>query len=556
MSKPFDPPQYPKLWGGAHQLSERKVKGLHLSVPQMPFAASNRVNGAIGYRKGDFDAVVRDPEDLKIEYFISGSRTGDDEENSAVALGAAVRAFKLTAPPIGILPGTINAQFIPAHPRHVQLGQFVAWPNPIPSGVLENDPDSDTAAIAFNLGIYRLSAKLRFTLSRTIEYIPITTGARATMSVVGPFRVRKPEGTAWRTICGFTGAYPDTAPAEYYMGFSAGFSARLKGDRVPLAVQLDSDGAAAEVTGLGYLGLWHYQHTIRVIAKKTLLGITSLQTTYSGPTTAVSIDPLPTLPLPFFTVSYDLGDTWEAVDADAFMAQVTLNWPNASRSDSTDGELPSGTRTYPLTATKGVVLAPALNQTELGPRYVVGMFDATTNVITYVGTLPFQSVLFGGVPVNVFPMNVVEAANGEFAISSSWDGRLSGVDRIDPYRKAELLITKDFVTFDSVFLPTPQRLTGELTSDRPGHLVLPVYEDGAYRVLRSTDSGRTWKPDGVITAGDPPSTILVGEYVSIKSFDNLYRVVQRGQRYYHHGGFATAPWAYDDLIPAPENFPR
>ena len=533
MSKPFDPPQYPKLWGGAHQLSERKIKGLHLSVPQMPFAASNRVNGAIGYRKGDFDAVVREDEQERLRYLVAGNPDGSDQPigvwGSATGNGKFTRYGAIrTYPPTA----SADDNLIVVSPT---TGRFLV------TSVVGGNADYE-AALYNEFSVHRTARGFKQQRADVLEFLHYRPYVQSVpIFFSAPTMTVNAGVVSWRQLVTIATIEPLADPITRYA--IGGNTFEIIGDYYPLCVRFVDDNTPELLGLLGYAGFRHGTPKVHTLSPDRALVVTPVLRSRASNDPGAGYVPISGTPVPFMTLTNNFGNTWYAVGSESFITSAipteVLNEPAPSPNwDRKMVELVSGTVVVPLTESTAWVCMGGVTP---GRAQKHGFLDAVSGTITSLGTLP--SVVGGDSTVKVCTFAV--ESNGEFMLYMT--------DR-ETDTNITLQITRDFVSFETVTLPWIASRTGEPAADGPNKIIMLIYTGKDYVLMASRDCGRTWQQQAVILAnGGAPAVPLTGEYAGLGNFFFVESARMEGG----HLATSFAPsWVMDRRAKPPKTFPR
>lgn len=533
MSKPFDPPQYPKLWGGAHQLSERKVKGLHLSVPQMPFAASNRVDGAIGYRKGDFDAVVREVKQEQLHYLVAGNPDGSNQPigvwGSATGKGKFTRYGPVKAYPPA---STADDNLIVVAPN---TGRFMVIS-------VQGGDIAYEAALYCEFSVHRAARGFKLLRTDTLQFLhyrPQVQGVPVFFSA--PTMAVNAGEISWRQLATVATIEPVADPVTRYTAGATTFE--IIGDYYPLVVRFVDANTPELIGGLGYTGYRHGTPIVHTLSPDRALMVTPVLRSRTSNDPAAGYVPAASTPVPFITLTNNFGSSWYPADSDTFVTSAipsaildepepALNW------DTSMYQLATTTVVVPLTETTAWICMGGLFPGRIQKH---GFINAVTGTITALGTLP--SVPGGDGTVKVCT----------FAAESNGEVMLYMTDR-ETDTNITLQITRDFVTFQTVTLPWIASRTGQPAADGPNKIIMPVYNGKDYVLMATRDCGRTWKQQAVILANaGAPDVPPTGEFAGLANFFFVESSRMEGG----HLATSFAPsWVMDRRAKPPENFPR
>lgn len=210
--------------------------------------------------------------------------------------------------------------------------------------------------------------------------------------------------------------------------------------------------------------------------------------------------PYTTTPAAVFTYSTDAGATWAVAPMPAMCATEIASVETLTTTAPDLDLFNAAVRVYrliaaPLSRTTSVVLGvvPYIDAGEVKARVKMGVVDAATYDVTG-GT-----VLFDGDPAeaDLFLKDVL-AIDGAVLVFT----RPMTPDTDVFSRPARVQKTLDGAALTDVgYLPFIERRTGVCRAVSRRRLVLPVFDDGAYRLYQSTDVAVTWSARAVIYAG-------------------------------------------------------
>lgn len=207
------------------------------------------------------------------------------------------------------------------------------------------------------------------------------------------------------------------------------------------------------------------------------------------------------------TKSTDAGATWATVPTPTLFATelATINsLPNSGTTNLNNFNEAAGwvrVITAPLSRAQSVVLAvaPYLDGATLKARVKMGLVDVATGLIS--GT----SVLLDNVSpllADTYLKDVLALPDRVLVLTRFVAPDISGIWP----QPARVRSTTDGVALADVGnLPLAENHTGTVRALSEQRLVVPVYDEGAHRLLQSLDAGATWTRRAVIAAdGRPP----------------------------------------------------
>ncbi|MEZ2293935.1 hypothetical protein [Variovorax sp. RCC_210] len=269
----------------------------------------------------------------------------------------------------------------------------------------------------------------------------------------------------------------------------------------PVMVFLRDDGESGFALGatLGFAGAVAYYGSVTTLAPGVLMKFDRYFRA-GAPYSAAAVLVV--------TKSTDAGATWAAVPTPTlFGAELaTINsLPNDSGNPSAIdafNEAASWVRvvTAPLSRATSVVLAvvPYMDGGTLRARVKMGVVDVATGAITgstvlLDATTPLLADTYLkdaiAMPAGVLVLTRPTAPD----ISAIWP------------QPARVRLTTDGVTLTDVGnLPLAENHTGTVRALSPRRLVVPVYEEGAHRLLQSIDQGASWTRRAVIATDSRP----------------------------------------------------
>lgn len=245
------------------------------------------------------------------------------------------------------------------------------------------------------------------------------------------------------------------------------------------------------------------------------------------------------------TKSIDAGATWATVPTPTlFSAELaTINGlPNSGTTNLDNFNEAAGwvrVITAPLSRTLSVVLAvvPYMDGF-LKARVKMGVVDVASGLISG------STVLLDGVApllADTYLKDVLALPDGVLVLTRFVAPDISGIWP----QPARVRITTDGVGLVDVgSLPLAENHTGTVRALSARRLVVPVYDEGAHRLLQSIDQGGTWTRRAVIAAdGRPPQS--TDQFQNLADFNDVV-FPRTGDQPVNH--YPATPWLTDIRI--------
>jgi hypothetical protein len=268
----------------------------------------------------------------------------------------------------------------------------------------------------------------------------------------------------------------------------------------PVHVFVRDDGAGGFAAGatLGYSAAITYYASATTLAPGVLLKF-DRYFRLGAPYTAADVLVI--------TKSNDGGATWAVAPTPTLFA-AELATVNSLANSGTDPILAFNAAanwvrviTAPLSRATSVVVAVVpyiVGANTLRARVKMGTVDSATGAIVGSVTLLDDTTV---VLADAFVKDLVAIPEGVLLLTRKEAADVAGIWS----EPARVQMTVDGVNLTDVgYLPLPENRTGQVRALSARRLIVPVYDDGAHRLLSSVDGGATWMRRAVISNNSRP----------------------------------------------------